>query len=162
MIHKGLEVIPAAPDEAPVLANLLNLYMHDFSEVMDLEIGDDGRFLYPQLDRYWTDPDHYPFSIKLDGKYAGVALVKQEPSVWDMAEFFILRGYRRRSIGTRAAHEIWKRFPGPWEIRVMQSNIPGLNFWPKAISSLSGELTESVRVELRGIWWTVFSFESRP
>jgi predicted acetyltransferase len=161
MTRHGLEVIPVSREQAPVLSNLLELYVHDFSEFLDLEIGEDGRFGYPSLHLYWTEPDRHPFFIKLDGKYAGLVLVKKVSGVWDMAEFFILRGCRRRGIGTNVAHEIWKRFPGPWEVRVMQTNESGNHFWPRAIASLLGEVAPPARVELRGIWWTVFSFESR-
>ena len=34
-----IEVIPAAAEEEQILANLLELYAHDFSEFHDLEIG---------------------------------------------------------------------------------------------------------------------------
>ncbi len=39
-----IQVIPATADQAPILANLLELYAHDFSEFHDLDIGEDGRF----------------------------------------------------------------------------------------------------------------------
>jgi hypothetical protein len=45
--HPHVEVIPAVPAQAPILANLVDLYLHDFSEFRPLEIGDDGRFGYP-------------------------------------------------------------------------------------------------------------------
>ena len=41
-----LEVIPATQEQAPVLANLLELYIHDFSEFHDVELDEDGRFGY--------------------------------------------------------------------------------------------------------------------
>src|SRR5271156_4802387 len=115
-----IEVIAAALDQKSTLANLLELYGHDFSEFLDLEIGPDGRFGYIDLPLYWTEPGRHPFLIHVDGKLAGFAFVKaaQQP-LWDMAEFFIVRAYRRRGIGTQAAHEVWRRFPGPWRVRVM-------------------------------------------
>jgi len=58
-----IEVIPAVPEHAPILANLLELYLHDFSEFRRLEIGDDGRFAYPPLALYWPDPDRHPFLV---------------------------------------------------------------------------------------------------
>ena len=38
-----------------VLANLLELYAHDFSEFHDLELGMDGRFGYSHLPLYWSE-----------------------------------------------------------------------------------------------------------
>lgn len=87
----NVEVIPAALEQAPILANLIELYAHDFSEFHKIEIGENGRFGYPPLPLYWSDPHRHPFLIKQDGKLAGLALVKEEPgaagtgTVWDMA-----------------------------------------------------------------------------
>src|SRR5580698_6532517 len=144
-----LEIISAAPAEAPIMSNLLELYAHDFSEFHDVEIGNDGRFGYPPLPLYWSDPDRHPFFIKLDGKLAGLVLVTCKEAVWDMAEFFILRGCRRRGIGTQVAHEVWRRFPGQWEVRVMQANVPAQRFWADAISKFAGVAIQPVGIEKR-------------
>src|SRR6516225_1911763 len=112
-----IEVIPARPEQEPILANLLELYAHDFSEFLDLELGDDGRFGYSWLPLYWTEPGRHPFLVWVEGRLAGLVLVKRgsevsgNESVWDMAEFFVLRGYRRRGTGTQIAHNLWSRFP---------------------------------------------------
>jgi len=162
-----LEVIPALPEQAPILANLLELYAHDFSEFRDLEIGEDGRFGYSSLPLYWSEPGRYPFVINLDDKLAGLVLVKKgsrisgNDAVWDMAEFFILRGCRRRGIGTQVAHKIWKRFPGPWEVRVMEANTSARRFWEQAIATFAAESTRPVHFESGGQRWTVFSFASK-
>jgi hypothetical protein len=44
-----VEVIPAAREQAPVIANLLELYAHDFSEFHPIELGADGKFGYREL-----------------------------------------------------------------------------------------------------------------
>ncbi len=104
-----IEVIPARPEEEPILANLLELYAHDFSEFRDLELGADGRFGYSWLPLYWREPGRHPFLVRVDGKLAGLVLVKRgsevsgDEAVWDVAEFFVLRGYPRRAIGTQIA-----------------------------------------------------------
>lgn len=163
-----IEVIAAAPDQKSTLANLLELYGHDFSEFCDVEMGPDGRFGYMDLPLYWTEPGRHPFLIHVDGKLAGFAFVKEETEVsgtqplWDMAEFFVIRGYRRHGIGTYAAHEVWRRFPGPWLVRVMESNVRALNFWQRAISTFTGDTIQPVSIEKNGKPWHAFSFESRP
>lgn len=155
-----LEILPVPLEQAPILANLLELYVHDFSEFLDVEIGEDGRFGYPALSLYWSEPDRHPFFIKLDGTYAGLVLVKRECAVWDMAEFFILRGCRRRGIGTQVAHEVWKRLPGLWEVRVMEANVSARRFWAGAVAMFVGEAIQPVCVEKGGKRWEVFSFQS--
>lgn len=162
-----VEVIPAAMEQEPILANLLELYIHDFSEFLDLELGPDGRFGYKNLSRYWSQPERHPFLVQLDGKLAGFVLVKRgseisgNETVWDMAEFFVVRGYRRRGIGTEIAHQVWRRLPGPWEVRVMHSNRPAILFWERAVSAFTGEPVHSIAVEQDGKRWSVLSFESR-
>ena len=193
-----IELIPAALEQQPVLANLLELYAHDFSEFHDIELGTNGRFGYARLPLYWSEPGRHPFLVKADGKLAGLVLVKSaqaarpgavrqrnwrfrmpgtrpvvreflergseisgNETVWDMAEFFVLRRYRRLGIGTEIAHQVWKRFPGAWEIRVLLSNRPAHRFWERAISRFTGETIRSVPIERRGEKWRLFSFESK-
>jgi predicted acetyltransferase len=163
--HIGL--IPARPEQESILANLLELYAYDFSEFNDLELGVDGRFGYGSLALYWTEPGRHPFLVWVEGKLAGLVLVKRgsevsgNAEVWDVAEFFVLRGCRRLGIGTQIASEVWRRFPGLWEVRVMESNVPALDFWAHAISIFAGEAIRPVRVEKDGKYWALFSFESK-
>src|ERR1041384_6939559 len=94
-----LEITRALPEQEPILANMLELYAHDFSEFTDITLGPDGRFGYKNLPLYWEDPNRHPFLIKTDGGLAGFALVTKgsdisgDPDVWDMTEFFIARGF---------------------------------------------------------------------
>ncbi len=163
-----IEVIPAGSEQQSILANLLALYMHDFSEFYDLEIGTDGRFDYTSLPLYWSERGWHPFLVHVQSKLAGCVLVKRgselsgNETVWDMAEFFVLRRYRRQGIGTQIAHRVWRLFPGPWEVRAMQSNVSAHDFWARAVSAFTGEATHPVQLESRGACWKVFCFESPP
>ena len=161
-----IEIIPASPEQQPILANLLELYAHDFSEFHGIVLGEDGRFGYKSLPFYWSEPNRHPFLVRIDDKLAGFALVKKgseisgKEHVWDMAEFFVVRGYRRHGFGSRIAHEVWKGFPGAWEVRVMQANISALPFWGHAISTFAGDAIHPVDVEKDGERWSLFSFQS--
>ena len=156
----------ALREQSPILANLLELYAHDFSEFQPLDIGPDGRFGYKSLPLYWSESNRHPFLIRFDGKLAGLALVKRgseisdSQEVWDMAEFFVLRGFRRHRIGTLAVQEVWRRFPGLWEVRVMQSNPSATSFWKRAISDFIRESIQPVRIEKDGRSWQLYSFKS--
>jgi hypothetical protein len=76
-----IELIAAMSEQEPILANLLELYAYDFSEFHDLEIGLDGRFGYARLLLYWIEPDRHPFLVRINGKWAGLALVKKGSEV---------------------------------------------------------------------------------
>jgi predicted acetyltransferase len=162
-----VSVMPAAPQEEPVVANLLQLYAHDFSEFHDVELGLDGRFVYKELPRYWRESNRHPFLVRVDDTLAGFALVKRgseisgNASVWDMAEFFVLRAYRRRGVGMEGARQVWRKFPGPWEVRVMEANRSALVFWERAIAGGAGRAMQAATVEKDAERWNVFSFESR-
>ena len=68
-------------EQAPILANLLQLYAHDFSEFLDVEIGADGKFTYNPLPLYWIEAWPASFLLRVDGKLAGFALVKKGSAV---------------------------------------------------------------------------------
>jgi predicted acetyltransferase len=162
----NIEVISASPAQKPILANLLELYAYDFSEFIDLKLGADGRFGYKDLPLYWEDENRYPFIVMMDARLAGFVFVRRgsevsaDENVWDMAEFFILRGYRRRGIGMKIAHEIWKSFPGQWEVRVMDQNQKAGDFWQKAIHTFIGKRIDPIVLSKNGRRWNVFSFKS--
>jgi predicted acetyltransferase len=162
-----VEIVPASPEQEPILANLLELYAHDFSEFAGLKLGADGRFGYGHLHLYWEEPDRHPFLIKVNGNLAGFVFVRGgseisgDAAVWDMAEFFIARGHRRMRVGTKAAHEIWRKFPGRWEVRVMCRNQKAGEFWARAISEFLGVASDSSPFEGDGERWQVFCFESK-
>jgi predicted acetyltransferase len=160
--------IEAAPAEAqPLIANLLELYSHDLSDVFPVDIGPDGRFGYARLPLYWSAPDtRLPFLIRCGDRVAGFALVTRgspasdDPSVFDVAEFFVLRRYRRGGVGRQAAHALWSTLGNRWVVRVSDANRPAVPFWANVVRMYSnGEFTES-RLTNDGQSWRVFSFDS--
>jgi predicted acetyltransferase len=168
-VQAGVELIAATEDQQSILGNLFELYAHDFSEFHDVQVGEDGRFGYQNLPLYWSEAGRWPFLVKVDGKLAGFVLVVKRGSeasgdegTWDMAEFFILRGYRGRGVGCEVAREVWRRFPGAWEVRVMKSNRAACAFWKRVISGFAGELVQSTQFEKGGTIWRMFSFKAGP
>ena len=160
----------ASPSEAPILANLLELYIHELSGVFpNVELGSDGRFGYPKLPLYWSEPERrFAFLIRVGGHLAGFALVTrgspvvEDPDVFDVAEFFVIRRYRRSRVGRRAAFLLWRRLPGKWTVRVSEGNSGALAFWSEVIAELThGSATVSMRPGQPNSW-RVFSFESVP
>jgi predicted acetyltransferase len=62
-----------------------------------------------------------------------------------MAEFFVLRKYRRAGVGTRAAHRIFGTYAGEWEVRQRSTNVSATSFWRTAISVYTaGQFTEEL------------------
>ena len=165
---KDIEIIPALQEHEPILTNLFELCVRDFSEFHHLDLGCNGGFGYEYLSQHWEKQGRHPFLIRVSGELAGFAFVRKgselcgSPAVWDLAEFFVVRTYRRKGIGTSVAHELWRRFPGPWEIRVMPMNRVALRFWEQAIERFLHGSIQPARVERNDVAWDVFAFISSP
>lgn len=126
-------VVEVAPVASPgAVAQLLQLYLHDLSEFDGRQVGDDGRFPYPYLDLYGTEPDRHAFLIRADGEVAGFALVR-ETQPTEMAEFFVLRRFRRGGVGRAAATTLLHCFPGEWRLTQLGGNVGATAFWRSVI-----------------------------
>jgi predicted acetyltransferase len=133
--------VERAPEsDREVIANLVELYLHEFSDVDGREIGENGRYGYAPLDTYWTEPGRYPFLIRVDGRLAGFALVAEQRLLGRtspghlIAEFFVLRPLRRRGVGTAAAFELFDTFLGLWWVGEHGANSSAQAFWRAVIS----------------------------
>lgn len=162
-----VQVIPASAEHQPTLRNLLQLYLHDFSEVLTRAPDRDGTFPYPYLDAYWTDEWRKPFLITADDEVAGFALVRTvsvvtgSAGVADMAEFFVVRGLRRHGVGRAAAHLLFARFHGTWEVRVIDHYPAAQAFWSTVIDDAAeGPAERSSWVNDEGLRFDVFRFET--
>jgi predicted acetyltransferase len=156
----------ATRDDTALLSNLLELYIHDLSAVFGLDVGADGRFGYAKLPLYWSEPGRFPFLIRAGDRIAGFALVTRgspatsDPDDFDVAEFFVLRRYRRSGVGRQAAMLLWGRMPGRWVVRVSEGNQPALPFWEGVIRAYSGDRFSSSTRPGRPHAWRVYAFES--
>ena len=166
-MSSGVELIEADAEQRSVLENLLQLYIHDFSELVPVDLEENGRYIYKNLPLYWSETSRLPFLAMFNGMLAGFVLITRvsEPAgdaaAYDMTEFFVLRRYRRRGIGRELAERLWLRYPGRWQIRVMANNVAALEFWASCIASFTGRTIERESFESNGMAWYLFSFDSR-
>jgi predicted acetyltransferase len=94
----AIEVVRARAKDRPVLWRLMQLYLHDFSQIDGLAVNERGEFDYRWFDRYWNEPDRVPLLARVDGEWAGFALVRLgRPN--QIAEFFVMRKHRRSGLG---------------------------------------------------------------
>jgi predicted acetyltransferase len=143
----SVAVVEAPVAQRPVLDRLLQLYLYDFSEFAPIgsphgEVDVEGRFTYPGLESYWRDSERIPLLIRADDRLAGFVLVHQWsalelPLDHSVAEFFVLRKYRRARVGTRAALLIFRLYPGRWEVPVASYNPPAKGFWRSVAKELA-------------------------
>ena len=94
---------------------------------------------------YWEGNNNsFPYVIKMDDKYVGFVLVKLiyksiDRNYFSIAEFFILKKYRREGIGKAIAIKVFNLHKGHWEVYQKNTNRPAQIFWSKIISEYTKE-----------------------
>jgi predicted acetyltransferase len=172
--HATVSVRAAGGCERPLIENLSQFYIYDFSEMETasssrIEFGDHG--LYPPLpdiDLYWRIEGFRPLLIHVRQRLAGFILINTRShrggSVeHNMAEFFVARKHRRRGVATEALRQILARYPGRWEVAVAERNAAAMAFWPHAITAVPN-ICRLVRFEGDGEHWRgpIWSFRTVP
>lgn len=140
-----------------VLRNLLELYAYDFTEFIPDDVDCHGLYGYRYLDHYWTETGRHPFVTYIDGKIAGFVLVRcyytsdLKDYVNSIAEFFVMRKYRKQGIGREVAFRMFNLFPGVWEVAEIEENKPAQVFWQKIIHDYTqGDFEEIHKEEWHG------------
>jgi predicted acetyltransferase len=152
--ERTVEIELGTVQDKTVFRNLMQLYLHDFSEHSGRDPDPHGLFEYGYLDYYWT-PDgradgFMPFLVKVDGQLAGFVLKNRysnlglDDTEHSIAEFFVMRKWRRTGVGRRAAFEVFDRFRGRWEVAQRRSNKDAQAFWRSVIEDYtSGDYEET-------------------
>lgn len=128
-----------AIEQKSVFVQMMELYNYDFSEFSNDDLNEYGYFGYSRIDDYWNEEGRYPFFIRVDGKLAGLVLVRSCSEYMDLqrphqiAEFFIMKKYRKKGVGSIVAKEIFGRFAGGWEISVWSNNPVAKKFWESVV-----------------------------
>jgi predicted acetyltransferase len=138
-----LALHPVGDAELPALANLIQLYIHDFSELFTgtprCELGTDGRYaLDKPLATWLATRGHVALLLHLEGRLAGFAQIEgttDADATRRIAEFFVVRKHRRTGVGLAAATALFDRWPGRWLAEVMRRNTGAAAFWPRAIAA---------------------------
>jgi predicted acetyltransferase len=151
----NIEIRRATRQDTPVMRQLYELYCHDFSEMTNADVGEDGLFTDGAfLTGYWREPNWQAFLVRVDDHWAGFAWVLKvnlfrpvdpeirflEESGFPYAaphtlieEFFVMRKYRRKGVGEHVAHYLFDLFPGVWQVSEIVENTPAQAFWRKII-----------------------------
>jgi predicted acetyltransferase len=149
-----VELLRVSYEQKIILRNLMELYQYDMSPYEDErenDVNEFGLYDYKYLDHYWTEEGRYPYLVIQSGKLAGFVLVREIKTASDatpnysMAEFFILKKYRKQSIGKEAAFKVFEMFKGNWSIAWLEKNLSAQAFWTKVISEYkAGEYSKTM------------------
>lgn len=130
-----------------ILRNLMQLYQHDLSVYDHADVDAHGLYNYNYLDLYWFEVTRFPYIVQCEGQIAGFVLLRQGvhdfrtdavcAELFSIAEFFVLRKYRRRGIGQFVAEWAFAQFQGRWQVRTPVSNEAAQAFWDKLIARIA-------------------------
>jgi predicted acetyltransferase len=120
------------------LANLIQLYCHDFSEIRGYDLTTHGTFVYRYLDHYFTEGTREACFITADGTLAGFIMTRRlDDGTREVSEFFVALRHRRHGIGQDAACQMFRRHPGPWQLAFDHASHPAAQFWPRVTASIA-------------------------
>jgi predicted acetyltransferase len=148
---RGFSLRPIRAGEVEAVRRLVQLYIYDLGGA-HWDVQPNGMFAPPDWHRrFWSGRGRQLFVLRVHGRLAGFAMVRDRAhfagrATREIAEFFVLRKYRRRGVGTRAAAELFRRFPGRWELAELSWNVAAQRFWRRVIRRLgAGGITERRR-----------------
>lgn len=144
MATEGLAIVNAK--DSPILSEWLSrvypFYIHDLSE-FDRKfymLDERGQWVPDYLQFWLTDETAHPLVIRAEGKSVGFVFVGKKPFKYmaqgvdyHLAEFFVLRRFRRTGIGKRAAFALFDALPGWWELEEIPANLGAIQFWRTVI-----------------------------
>ena len=159
---RNIHVTAVDRADESILQNLFQLYTHDFSEhwagTRDGDLNAFGRFPEYPLESYWTEAGNAALLLQVEGHVAGFALLNRhgrsgQPVDANIAEFFVVRKYRRSGIGTNFAHDLFKARTGNWEAAVSRKNLAALGFWRSAVRGYPG-VTDHRELDIASPDWS--------
>ncbi len=140
-----VEIQPVNIEDRPVLDNLYQFYLYDFSEFLGIPVARYGLFLTGETDGCCTEQWRHPFFIRADGELAGFVIVDRhsehpnsDQTENEIAQFFVMRSLRRKGVGQQAAILTFEQFPGAWVVKQMGENKAAITFWRKLIDQYTG------------------------
>jgi predicted acetyltransferase len=132
----------ATDSDIPMVRNMVSYYVYDMSEYMGWPCQPNGCFIGCEfLETYWSEEGKHAFVLKTDKELVGFAMVRgnhPESNIdFSIAEFFILRKFRKQGIGQTIAIKLFDQFKGKWMVEQLEMNAPAVAFWHRVIDRYS-------------------------
>ena len=143
--EKGVDLQPVTAQTESIFRDLWQLYQYDFSEFWTRVAKSEELGRFPEApDATFTEAHQHPFFIHVNGHLAGfVVVVEHEPETW-ITQFFIVKRYRRKGVGRRAAVQCFRKYPGRWKLQVHVQNKGSESFWRKVLLGSAEDVVDEV------------------
>ncbi len=152
MLHilpPALEIEAVEEGDVDALHRMIDFYCYDYAEFDGADLLPSGSYEYIDARKYYERNNTYPYVFKMNGEYAGFALIQrvtdETGTFWYLEDYFIMRKFRRYGIGKQAAVRIFDRLEGEWEVRQDASNEPAQKFWKKVIGAYTNNHYRSIQ-----------------
>lgn len=121
--------------EKHIFDKLFQLYLHDISLSLPMDVNKEGIFDCASLNSYTDDEiNRCSFFIMANNKYIGFALIdKKILDAYELTMLFILNSYKNKGIGRLIAFDLFNMFEGNWEIKPTPHSKRAKKFWERVI-----------------------------
>jgi predicted acetyltransferase len=123
----SVKLIIATEHDFKRIENMMQFYMHDFSEWLPISLNENGLFSTRPQFEYFSKLTTKFYVITVDGETAGFVSVDDEVNYPDtnhnIGYLFIARGFRRKGIAKSVVNELLARFSGGWQIFHITENL---------------------------------------
>lgn len=118
---------------------IFQTYLKELSIYTDAKAVD-GIFAYPYFDAYWGEEGRWPYwLVGKDGQIGGFALVrKAEDGIFQMAEFNVVKAWRRMGLGAYLLEALMAKYEGKWSVEYLLANVEADEFWSFTFGLLPG------------------------
>ena len=137
------DLINVEEKDKNIIYNLMQLYMYDLSSFEDenatFTMLNSGLYTMSKyIEKYWQDKNRNPYILKCNNELAGFVLYRfNEENMNEIAEFFILKKYRKIRAGTFMANKMFDLYKGKWEVSTLIKNEISQKFWRKTIKNFT-------------------------
>lgn len=115
-----VSLVAATHEDTARIEAMMQFYNYDLSEWYPVVLSSSGLYKLRPKEDYWRQPGVRPFLIRVDDELAGFAVVDDEvmdpQADHNMGYFFVARRYRGRAVGRCFTQQLFRKFPGRWEI----------------------------------------------
>jgi len=138
-----IELVKVSHSKSRQIESMLDDYLGELSNYREVSFGATNSANYRHLDAYRSEAGRHIFLIQHGKHVVGFAFIRDpastESAAHQVAEFYIRPDSRRLGIGRSAVLEIWKLFPGRWELQVHKRNTAAIQFWVSCIEAETGD-----------------------
>ncbi len=158
-IANAVELVPADRDDMPEFTDRFQDYLAELARFNGARPNRHGRYEYQGFKLYWQDTTRQPYFIRVDGRRAGLVLLRElsrgieareGPSI-QLAEFYVFPLYRRLGVAraaVRLAAGIAERNGLPLTWSAYMNNPPAVALYQAVLREFS-ELDRPWTVERR-------------